>query len=866
MNEVNDTKFISEQKMSRGSWTSGNMAQLTVFLTGLVLAVSAYAILNVLIQQMIKDDLQRQINSTQQSIGENLENLGQTINTAAIILSLSAEEAEAESREVILSSVGGIRDFDRVFWIKPLPDKEGQAVSILMQDSSSLSQGSLKSLIHTVLAKKEEGNDAIIVITNPPGTQYWQENTGPLIKGQPFILAKTMRVGGKDLGMIVGLTRISRVLGNEWLGNRTAISRLVIRDAESKQRIYYMNRDMVENEYINLNNTGSNIQFKMGGSQWLLNILLGKSKQTGLLENTPWLMLVFGVTLTLIGTLYVRNNQRQSYKLAVMNRELAQKNYELGSEVSERERLDLAVRKAEREYRAIIDSVSDIIFETSVEGEIIFLNDTWQKVTGFEVDQVTGRNLFDLLHPQDQEEQHTNFDKLVKGKKTAYRSFTRLRTSDGTFRSVELAMSMLRQDENQNMRVVGTFTDVEQRRRAEKALSEAEKKYRTIVENAAGGIYQVTPEGQFLSANPSMARILGYETPERMLREVKNAHDNLYVSSRDRANFIRDLETVGVAQNFETEVKTREGAKIWVNENARAVKDDDGNILYYEGSMEDITSRKRAELSLQEAKIESDLANRAKSEFLTNISHELRTPLNSIIGFAEIIKDEVLGPLENKKYWEYSRDIHESGQRLLTIINEILDVSRIETGDRQINESVVNVDGVVKSCVDFMAQKAEDGNLVIANMMSGKVPNVIGEEIAIKQIIVNLLGNAIKYTPIEGRITLSHEIENDGRLRLSVTDTGIGMEEHEVEKALSAFGQVETSLSRSGSGAGLGLTLVDSLMTLHEGELEIFSQKGIGTTVTIIFPAKRVAGDVDTEGAALSDNDRDSGSSSHQIH
>ena len=124
--------------------------------------------------------------------------------------------------------------------------------------------------------------------------------------------------------------------------------------------------------------------------------------------------------------------------------------------------------------------------------------------------------------------------------------------------------------------------------------------------------------------------------------------------------------------------------------------------------------------------------------------------------------------------------------------------------------------------------------------MDGTVPNVIAEELALKQIILNLLSNAIKFTPEGGRVTLAHEIDNDGMMRISVTDTGIGLDESEIEKALSPFGQVETSLSRSGSGAGLGLTLVDSLMKLHGGRLELFSQKGIGTTATIIFPARRV--------------------------
>ena len=869
----NNEAFYSARTLPKSTWLTGNMAQLTVFLTGIVLAVSAYGILNILIQQMIEDDYRRTVKDAQASIRERIVGLEQAVITTSMLAGLSAEKSEASLADRITNAVPDARYFERLFWLRNGQGEGSWRITNIVSSQEAVSpKPVMNSLIHAILARRPDAEKQVVVLSEPPGADSWQEFSEPVVKGQSFAMAHAVMIDGEDHGLIIGIARMNRTIDMGWLENKMAIQRIVVSDRATGKQLYLMDRNYIEGEtQIDAVASGENIDFSFGSSIWQLNLVIGHDRRIKFLENTPWLMLIFGITLTLIGTLYVRNNQRQSYKLAIMNRELAQKNYELNSEISERERLNQVLRKAEREYKAIIDSVSDIIFETSIKGEILFLNDTWFKVTGFDIDQAVGRNLFDLLHPQDQEEQRTNFEMLVKGKKSAYRTFTRLRSSDGTFRSVELAMSMLRQDENRNMRVVGTFTDVEERRRAEKALSEAEKKYRTIVENAAGGIYQVTPEGQFLSANPAMARTLGYAGVEQMLREVRNAHDNIYVRVRDRAHFIRELETIGFIYNFETEVRTKSGARIWVNENARAVKDDDGNILYYEGSMEDITSRKQAELRLREAKVQSDLANRAKSEFLTNMSHELRTPLNAIIGFAEIIKNEVLGPLENRQYWEYASDIHSSGRRLLTIINEILDVSRIEAGDRQINEGIVDMDKIVKSCIDFTAQKA--GGLTIVNMSDSadtKIPNVIGEELAIKQVLINLLGNSIKYTPGDGRITLSHELEGDGRLRLSITDTGIGMEEHEIAKALSPFGQLETSLSRSDSGAGLGLTLVESLMKLHEGKLEIFSQKGIGTTVTIIFPASRVALDSSEEAAARDARgdagDGEAGSTSRQIH
>jgi PAS domain S-box-containing protein len=638
----------------------------------------------------------------------------------------------------------------------------------------------------------------------------------------------------------VGITKMTNVIDQTWINKRALLSRITIREPNSGRALYFMD-SKGKSSFYEGDDSEKFSSFMVGREELSVEIMSGKDTNTLLMEKAPWLILIFGITLTLIGTLYVRNNQRQSFKLASMNKALAQKNYELNSEISEREKLYQAMRKAERENRAIIDSVNDIIFETNTDGNLIFLNSTWNHVTGFEVDQAIGRNLFDMLHPQDQEEQRSSFIKLINGQKQAYRSFTRLRTNSGEFHSVELAMSMLRQGENKEMRVVGTITDVEERRRAERALSEAEKKYRTIVENAAGGIYQVTPEGHILSANPAMARILGYDSSEQLMREVKNIHKQVYAKPGERTQFIRELETVGSVVNFETLVNKQSGLQVWVNENARAVKDDDGNILYFEGSIEEITQRKEAEIKLREAKMHSDLANRAKSEFLANMSHELRTPLNAIIGFSEIIKDEILGPVGQKQYWEYARDIYDSGKNLLQIINEILDVSKIDAGERQLNESVIDMAGISQACVDMMSTKAESGQLSIINLMRDSDIRIVGEELAIKQVLLNLLSNAIKFTPAGGRITISHEMDSDKRLRVSITDTGVGLDDNEIEKALTPFGQIETAHSRSTSGAGLGLTLVDSLMKLHGGELELFSQKGIGTTATVIFPSKRIA-------------------------
>ncbi len=828
------------------SWFSGNLAQFMVFLNGLILAVTAYLTLNIFIQEMLQDDFQYAVSETQEIVSENLFELENSIKAVSTFLTVSDSFDSETLKKKILYAAPHVENFDRIFWVK-----KNSTGNLTIQDLFAfqgggdaqplVSKGSEQSFVHFILANMATSGNEVVIVTGLPGTRQIQEYNEPLVRGRPFALAVPVTDGQKNAGIVIGLTRVTSVLDKSWLDKRGAISRINIRDTNSGRQIFFMDREPGRKKATDILLSEDGFEFHIGEAVWQMKIELGQDRRTAMLEYAPALMLLFGITLTLIGTLFVRNNQKQSYKLASMNKALAQKNYELSNEAAERERLNLFLRKAEGEYKAIIDAVSDIIFEANAESELLFLNETWKKITGFDTEQSLNRSLFDMLHPQDQDEQRESFGQLLKGQKYTCRAFTRLRTSDGTFRSVELAMSVLRQDDNRNIRIVGTITDVEERRRAERALSEAEKKYRTIVENAAGGIYQVTPEGQFLSANPAMARILGYDTPEQILREVRDAHKQLYVNNKDRRHFIRELETKGVITNFETQLLTRDKQKIWISKNARVVKDDEGSILYYEGSMAEITKRKEAEIDLQKAKTSSDLASRAKSEFLANMSHELRTPLNAIIGFSEIIKNEVMGPIENRQYWEYAGDIYESGKSLLTIINEILDVSRIEAGERHLNDSIVDLEKIVKSCIEFMEPKAEANEMTINNLMDTNVPQIIGEELAIKQILLNLLSNAIKFTPTGGRVTLSHELDKEGRLRLSVTDTGVGLDEEEIEKALSPFGQIENSFSRSSAGAGLGLTLVNSLVKLHGGRLELFSQKGIGTTATIILPAKRVA-------------------------
>ncbi len=812
----------TRRKAEPGQWLSGNMAQLMVFMNGLIVSITAFAILNVFIDEIVRKGFDARTQVVLNYVEDQIGLLEKDVQSAASLVAFSAMAGDARITQKFEDSLGGRPELEQAYWLKRL--ESGQFTAIRLLKSNDI-KAPVELHRHVIKALGDQAGPLVIA-------DYKEAALS-----SPLIVATSVDVydrAGRDI--IFMLSSFEKLISESYFNEHQDIASLTLGASAGGVPLLNYAREGQKPAQMLLQ-----ADLTISGQELTLSIGYYLDQRESFLKKAPFLMLLFGVTLTLIGTLYVRNNQKQSLRLAAMNAELEAKNADLSHEIVEREKLNLALRQSEKENRSIIDSVSDIIFETATDGKILFLNRTWEKITGFSAERSLGRNIFDLFYMQDQAQQRANFEALVKGQKQGYRAFTRLRTADGTFRAVELSVSMIRMDENNNMRVVGAITDVEERRRAERALSEAEKKYRAIVENAASGIYQMTPEGQYLSANPAMAKILCYGAPEEILREVHNANAEIYVDARARERHLIDVLRGGEQGTVEAQVRRRDGTIIWVQENLRAVKDDDGTLLFYEGSLEDITQRKETELALRKAMVESDLASRSKSEFLANMSHELRTPLNAIIGFSDIIKSQAFGPVGANEYLDYARDINEGGKRLLQVINDILDVSRVATGDRQLNEGLVDLNKIVLSAAEILSPKIEASHIVFSNYITEESPKLIGEAHAIKQMIINLLSNSIKYTPAGGRISITQQMDSDGQLHLSITDTGIGLTDAEIETALSPFGQVETNLDRADSGTGLGLTLVQSLMSLHGGSFELFSQKGIGTTATMVFPPKRVS-------------------------
>ncbi|WP_366656426.1 HAMP domain-containing sensor histidine kinase [Fodinicurvata sp. EGI_FJ10296] len=253
-----------------------------------------------------------------------------------------------------------------------------------------------------------------------------------------------------------------------------------------------------------------------------------------------------------------------------------------------------------------------------------------------------------------------------------------------------------------------------------------------------------------------------------------------------------------------------------------------------------LEQRRQTESALRHAMEEAEFANRAKSQFLANMSHELRTPLNAIIGFAEILKDPMISRGEDAKGAEYAEDIHKSGIHLLSLINDLLDLSKIEAGRATLSDDTIQLPYTVAATLRLVETRAEKHGITLVKSVASGAELIRADERKLKQILLNLLSNAVKFTPEGGRIEVSTALAGSGALLISVSDNGIGIAEADIPKVMSPFGQVESSLNRRFEGSGLGLPLVKALAELHGGDMDLDSEPNVGTTVTVILPADRI--------------------------
>jgi len=482
------------------------------------------------------------------------------------------------------------------------------------------------------------------------------------------------------------------------------------------------------------------------------------------------------------------------------------------------------------------------VFENSPDGRILRANAAIARIYGYDD---PAQMIAEVAHvanmyadPDDRDRVNAE---LERDGRVVARVFRTLRRDGQPIWTAE-STTVLRGAEGRVLRYVGTVEDVTEQRNTQAALAEAERKYRQIYENTTEGIYQSTPDGHMLSANPALVhRINGYDTEAELIASVTDIGRQWYVDRLRREEFRQLMERDGKVEDFVSEAYRVDGTTLWISENARAVRNAVGELLYYEGTVTDITGRVLTERRMQHAVDAAEEANKAKSEFLARMSHELRTPLNAIIGFSEVMASGAFGQMAPKQC-EYMEDIIASGRHVLDLINDILDFSRIEAGSFELDDMPQDVGAAIDDTVRIMRPLAVRGHLNVGVALPDDLPRLMADGRALRQMLLNLLSNAIKFTPDGGQIEISACVE-DGAVQVVVADSGIGIPEDAQKHLFEPFATSTSAAHNDYGGTGLGLSIVKSLIELHHGTLDIDSRPQAGTRARLSFPPDRLVGD-----------------------
>jgi len=375
---------------------------------------------------------------------------------------------------------------------------------------------------------------------------------------------------------------------------------------------------------------------------------------------------------------------------------------------------------------------------------------------------------------------------------------------------------------------------------SKKTIQESERKYRNIFENAVEGIFQTAPDGRFISINNSMAQYFGFESPAEMISSISDMALQCYANPVEKTESYKNIDKKNRISDIERQFKRKDGSLFWGSESVRAVRDADNKLLYFEGTLIDITERKAKESAMREREA-AELSNRAKSEFLANMSHEIRTPMNAIIGFSHL----ALRAKPEPHLHDYLSKILSSANALLGIINDILDFSKIEAGKLDMEHTRFLLSDVMENLSGLLGPAAESKGIEILFATDPDVPlSLMGDSLRVGQVLINLTNNAIKFTET-GEIVIAVKLVemdvNRVKLNFAVRDTGIGLTREQIDGLFQPFTQADTSTTREYGGTGLGLTICKRLAEMMNGDISVTSQIGHGSVFTFTAEFGQVA-------------------------
>jgi PAS domain S-box-containing protein len=443
-----------------------------------------------------------------------------------------------------------------------------------------------------------------------------------------------------------------------------------------------------------------------------------------------------------------------------------------------------------------------------------------------------GNWLLERIHPDDRPVIKAQIANAIASKGPFFYRCRSALTPAGAIRRFDTYGDVELNSDGSVVAILGVVQEVSDKIAADETLKASEEAYRFLADEASDIITRHGPSGTVVFVSPAVRRILGFE-PETFIgqspreRVHPDDHDAMIAA-------LAHAKITGQPATYIFRAQHRQGHFIWLESTTRFIMDQvSGTIKGAISVTRDISERKRVEDELKRQRERAEAASQTKSRFLANMSHELRTPLNAIIGFSDIMQKELFGPLD-ERYAEYANLINDSGTMLLELINDLLDMAKIEAGKFELHYEELSAVELVNSCIKLVSRRAEEKHLEI--IVEQRAGNFLfrADQRAMKQILLNMLSNAVKFTP-KGRIVVA--VDKDGsQLRICVSDTGIGIPADVLPRLGQPFEQVSTNASRAQSGSGLGLALIKSLTQLHGGELTIESQEGKGTEISVAMP------------------------------
>jgi len=515
-------------------------------------------------------------------------------------------------------------------------------------------------------------------------------------------------------------------------------------------------------------------------------------------------------------------------------------NQQLKKTIKERQQKEMALHESEMLFETLMKAAPVGVYRTDVKGECLYTNEEWCRVAGIGPDQASGHGWSSALHHEDRQRVFDEWDAAVQSTQ-AFKSEYRFLTPAGDITWVVGRSAALYDQNDEIVGYVGTVTDITERKQAEESARSSKARLHAMLKIVPEAVIAIGQRNNIRLFNTGAERIFGYMSEEvvgqpldiLMPARVRGAHAK-YVEA-----FHRSSDSYRLMDGRQEITGLRKDGSEFPASASISKLELSGETIFTV-LLHDITERKRAELAIVSSKDEAEIANYTKTQFLANMSHELRTPLNSIIGFSQILVDQEHGPLKFLNSSEYATHINHSANHLLDLIQDILDVSKIEAHELDLDRESIDFKEIVADSIMMVQERAAKGSVMLSFAIDDDIPTITADEVRLKQILLNLLSNAIKFTPEGGRVTVSVGMNDDGGVSLKVNDTGIGISKKDIPKVLRPFGQVRDIFTRNHDGTGLGLSLAKSLVELHDGNLEISSRVGKGTTVTVDLPTGAV--------------------------